>query len=203
MSTPPYGQPPYGQPPYGQPPYGQAAPTPMKPRPSAWWFALPVGLGLLAVAVGAFFLVTSVREFLRTDAVVPADGQGYVVTLPDTEKRMIWAPDAFPPPTCTVSDEATRTEVPLTSPLATYTRDTGTALRGVWTFQPPDTAVVVTCQGTGGYDVTVGPAPSAGRFAGGIVAGILIPLLLGGVAFVVLIVLVILFAVRGPRRPTS
>lgn len=203
---PPYGQPTYGQPTYGQPPYGAPLPPthaypqpPKKPRPSAWWFLLPTLLVVAAVVSVAVFGLLAFKAF-RFDGPVPVDGRAHTVTLDNTEPHVLWAGD--PQPSCTVTDTGTGEELPLTSTTGTFTRSTNDRPDDVaWLqFTPRSDSVDVTCTGVTGSDVMVGTRPDVGRLVGGILGAILLPLGLGTLALISLIVLVILFAVRG-RRP--
>lgn len=201
MSTPP-GGPPY-QPPHTWPPgapVGYPPPAPKRPRPSAWWFVLPVLLLLLAAVSFPLLVVRAVDGLLDTDARVAADGRPHPVTLADTEPRLIWAePGAFPD--CRVTDAATGEDLVLDRPRGTMERtQDGRAERGWQRFDSVSTTVEVTCGGNGATAVSIGPMPDIGGFVGSTLAAIGVPLVLGGLGLIALLVLVILFATGGPRN---
>ena len=211
QDAPPYGAPPYGAPPYGAqgypaagygppaPPTGAYPMPPKKPRPSAWWFMLPTILLIGAVASVAIFGVMAFRSF-KFDGPVPVDGQAHTVALDNTEAHVLWA--ASPRPTCVVTDTASGRELPLSATEGTFTRSTNNRPNDVaWLeFTPTSQRVDVTCTGGDGTDVIVGARPNVGQLVGGILGAVLLPLGLGFLALVSLIVLIVLFAVRGPRN---
>ncbi len=191
MSTP------TGGPPYPQ--YPPHSPTPKRPRPSAWWFALPALLLLLAVAAFPLLILRAIDGLLDTDARFAADGQ-HTITLADTQPRLIWA-ERGTSPRCGVTDGETGRPLALSSPSGTLERTMdGHAEVGWQRFDPISTTVVVTCAGDGSSSISVGPMPDVGGFVGTTLAAIAVPLVLGGLGLVSLIVLIILFATGGPRN---
>jgi hypothetical protein len=107
------------------------------------------------------------------------------------------------PDDCTVVDTSTGAELPLAPVTGEYRRSNGTMgdWVGVYRFDPRSGELEVTCTGRSDQaTVEIGKAPQLATFVGGIAAAILIPLLLGGSGFVVIIVTGILFATRAPRR---
>lgn len=203
MSQPPT---PYGAPvpPYGAPfpPSASYPAPPKKPRPSAWWFLLPTLLVVAAVASVAIFGVMAFRSF-RFEGPVPVDGQTHTITLDNTDIHVLWA--GSPRPSCVVTDSTTGEELTLTATNGTFTRTTDNRPHDVaWLeFAPTSARVDITCTGGDGTDVVVGTRPDVGRLVGGILGAILLPMGLGFLALVSLIVLIVLFAVRGPRNQTS
>jgi hypothetical protein len=188
---------PTGGPPY--PPSPPYAPVPKRPRPSAWWFALPALLLLLAVAAFPLLILRAIDGLLDTDARFAAEGQ-HTVTLADTGPRLIWAEQGTYP-ACVVTDAATGDELALRTPSGTLERTmNGHAEVGWQRFEPISTTVVVTCAGDGSSSISVGPMPDVGGFVGSTLAAIGVPLVLGGLGLISLIVLVILFATGGPRN---
>ena len=155
---------------------------------------------LAGVAVGVTVLVLTIKGFTETDATVPADGQPHQVSVDTNEERMVWIHDAEPP-SCTIVDTETGDEVSYTgAPDATYTKSSG---GGEWlgdrTFDPGSGELEVTCSEAGG-PIQIGPAPDFGNFFGGLALGIFLPFFLGGIGFLLLIVLGVLFATGRPRR---
>lgn len=215
---PPYGTPPQGVPQYGGAPGAQAYPAPgygapfpppspyppppKKPRPSAWWFLLPTLLVVAAIASVAIFGVMAFKSF-RFEGPVPVDGQAHTVDLDNTDIHVLWA--GSPRPSCVVTDSATGEELTLSATNGTFTRTTNNRPDDVaWLeFTPTSDRVDVACTGGNGADVIVGTRPDVGRLVGGILGAILLPMGLGFLALVSLIVLIVLFAVRGPRNRTT
>ena len=188
MSTPAYR-------PYGAPP-----PPQRRRRPSAWWFVLAVGLMIVGIAVGVTVLVLTIKSFTETDATIPADGRPHSISVETDGDRMVWV-DQDDPPTCTIVDVESGEEVRYTgSPDASYTRSSGTReWEGDETFDPGSGDLEVTCEEAGG-PIQIGPAPEFKEFFGGIALGIFLPFFLGGVGFLMLIVVGILFATGRPRH---
>lgn len=179
--------------PYQQPPYQQPQ---KKPRPSAWWFVL--GAGLMAAGMAALVLLFALvfREMFTTDASLRADGDAHEVTVETDGDRMLWADTEDDDPQCTVTDTASGEEIPLSSPDGDFQRNRQT---GFATFDPGSGSLSITCDGNG-EEVEIGPAPSIGGLVGGILAAILIPMLLGGSGFVIVLVTGILWATRPARQ---
>jgi hypothetical protein len=184
----------------GYPPYGAPPPPQKRRRPSAWWFVLAVGLMVAGVAVGVTVLVLTIKGFTETDATIAADGQPHQVTVETDQERMVWVDDSEPA-SCTIVDTETGAEVSYTgSPDASYTKSTGGRdWEGDRTFEPGSGDLEVTCDESGG-PIQIGPAPDFGDFFGGLALGIFLPFFLGGVGFLLLIVLAVLFATGRPRR---
>jgi hypothetical protein len=161
---------------------------------------LAVGLMLVGVAVGATVLVLTIKGFTETDATIEADGQTHRISVETDRDRMVWI-DQFDQGDCTIVDVETGEEVEYTgTPDATYTKYTdGVEFLGDRTFDPGSGDLEVTCAETGG-PIQIGPAPQFGEFFGGIALGIFLPFFLGGVGFLMLIVLGVLFATGRPRR---
>lgn len=198
MSATPPGQ--YGGPPQPPvPPYG-APPPPKRRRPSKWWFAVAGGLVVLALAIGITSIVLTVKAFAETDATVEADGTAHRVTVGTERDRLVWVHRDSPATACSIIDTATGEPVQDTgAPGATYTKDFGgQGWVGDRTFDPGSGDLEVTCPEAGG-PIQIGPEPEFGRFFGGILIGILVPLLLGGLGFVMLLVVTVLYATGRPR----
>jgi hypothetical protein len=185
------------------PPYGVPAPPPKRRRPSRWWFVLAAGLIGAAVAIGVTVLVLTLRGFLATDATVDIDGKPHSVTVGTNGDRILWFDRDTTDPTCTITDEEDGDEIELHDPDASYTRDFGSGEQyGAWTFDPGSGHLEVTCTPELQDVVEIGPSPDFGSFFGGLAIGILVPLLLGGTGFVMLIVVAVLYATGRPRNTT-
>ncbi len=186
----------------GYQPYGAPPPPPQRRRPSAWWFVLAAGLMVAGVAVGVTVLVLTVKSFTETDATIAADGQPHTISVDTDRDRMIWIDDDEPP-SCTIIDVETGEEVRSTgSPDASYTKGGGSRdWEGDETFDPGSGELEITCEEAGG-PIQIGPAPEFGEFFGGLALGIFLPFFLGGVGFLMLIVVGILFATGRPRHST-
>lgn len=163
-----------------------------------------VGAGLVvaAVAIGVFLFVTTIQAFIHTDAEIPADGQPHRVSVDTDGDRMVWVIDVERPD-CTIIDVETGDPVVATgNPIAEYTKSSdGEEWLGDYTIDPGSGDLEVTCQQTGG-PIQIGPAPQFGDFFGSIALAIVVPLLLGGAGFLVLIVVGVLYATGRPRSTT-
>jgi hypothetical protein len=197
MSMPP---PPYGQP-YQPPPIYPAyqKPVPSRRRPSAWWFLVAGLLMLAGVAIGILLIVQAVRGFIDVDATIQDDGETHSIVVDADQDRMVWI-DMFDQPVCSIVDAETGEEVRLEGLNAEYTKSSGSR---EWTgdsnFDPGSGMLDVTCEESGG-PIQIGPAVEFGAFFGGLAAGILLAILLGGVGFVLLIVIGVLYATGRPRN---
>lgn len=146
----------------------------------------PVLLIVVGVAVGVLLVVRAVLGFSQTEATVPADGEPHVVSLGDTEERMVWV-EEFATSSCTITEQGDDTPVETRAMTGRFTKS---GPSGSWvgasTFDPPGTELEVTCA-AGGGDVQIGPAVDGGGFALGIVLGVLVPLvsIAGGVTWLV------------------
>jgi hypothetical protein len=162
-----------------------------------------VGLMVVGVAVGVTVLVLTIKAFTETDATIDADGQPHRVSVETDRDRIIWVDDDEPA-SCTIVDTGTGAEVTYTgSPDASYTKDTGGRnWEGDRTFDPGSGELEVTCDEAGG-PIQVGPAPQFRDFFGGIAIGIFLPFFLGGIGFLMLIVVGVLFATGRPRKDAA
>jgi hypothetical protein len=197
VSTP---QPPYGQP-YQPPPLYPAyqKPVPSRRRPSAWWFLVGALLMLAGLAIGVLLIVQTVRTFTDVDATIQADGETHTLTVDADQDRLVWV-HPRQSESCSIVDARSGEPVTLEDVDATYTKDVGSgSWEGAKRFDPGSGDLEVTCDATGG-EIQIGPAPEFGKFLGGLAAGILIPLVLGGGGFVLLIVIGILYATGRPRN---
>lgn len=187
-----------------------ASPPAPKPRPSGWWFVVGVGLIVLAIAAAIALAIWTFSSFFHTDARVEADGQPHHVTVDTDRDRMVWLDETTVPVRCTVVDSATGEAITLRHVDGEFRRSNGTMgdWVGTYRFDPGSGHLVVTCGPTGAADwlmgvyVEIGPSPSFGGLAGGILLTMLVPGLLGLTGVAVLIVTGIFFATRPPRRKT-
>lgn len=151
------------------------------------------------VGVGVTALVLTFRGFTAVDGTVEPGGSATVVVGEGDPgaTRLAWGVRGQPP-RCDVVDAVTGDPVVRSGTGATYTKDLGgRSWRGLFRFEPGSGRLEVTCAAAGG-PLQIGPAPGAGLL-GGLAAGVLLPLLLGGAGLVVLLVTTILFATRPPR----
>ena len=177
-------------PPTQHPPLG-------RPRPSGWWFVVGGGLMLVGLAIGVTAFVLLFRGIMTTDASLPVDGARHQVSVPTDGDRMIWADTTAPRPECTVADRASGEEIDLEATDGDFERNDQTAIHS---FAPGSGDLDITCEGARGSAVDIGPAPDITIFVGGILVAVLVPLLLGGAGFVIVVVTGVLFSTR-PSRP--
>ncbi len=203
MTQPPSqpGQPRH-QPPYQQP-YGAPPPTPYqqpgKPRPRAVLFVVGGVLLVLAPLVFAGSLLWTLRPLTQSDGVVTADGTPQQVDLPAGEDRGLFLAGDDAGTTCTAVDSA-GTNVEFGFPGGDFT--TGD-WRAVNRFHTGAGDLTLTCQSPDPSDqVRIGPLPSTGGLVGGLLVGILAPMVLGLLGLLVLIVTAVLWGTRPPRPKT-
>ena len=203
-----YPPPPYGAP--GPPPYGAPGPppAPRRPRPSGWWFVVGTGLILGGIALGIGIFAWTLQGFLNTEATVPVDGRPHQVGVGTDGDRMLWLEDGFTQ-RCTIRDLENGAPVSLSPVTGSFHRSDGSGdFRGGYRFDPGSGRLGVTCRSMPGGamdasagSVLIGKAPRIGSFAVGILAGILVPLVLGAAGLVILIVTGVRFATGAPRTP--
>lgn len=172
---------------------GSAPPPPgaAKPRPSAAWFA--VG-GVLLLVAAIFFGVAVVRlvhTFGHTDAEFSGPGPLELSVTPDVQ-RALYVKGRF---RCRAVDSS-GTAVQFRTP-------TGTATYGEWhwraTFDTGTGRLEFRCHGPGSARIST--VPDVGTVLSTLVLGILLPLVLGGLGFVVLLVTTVLWITRRPTLP--
>ena len=196
MSTP---QPPYGnyQPPPIYPAYQK--PVPSRRRPSAWWFVVGALMIVAGMAIGVLLIVQTVTTFTDVDATVQADGETHAISVAADQDRMVWIHPGEPQ-NCSIVDAADGQDVDFKGLDVDYVKDVGSGeWEGADTFDPGSGDLEITCDATGG-EIQIGPAPAFGKFFGGLAAGILVPLALGGGGFVLLVLVGILYATGRPRN---
>ncbi len=191
--TPP--PPPYGaQPPYGGPSPQYAAP-PRRKRPRKIWFFIGGALIVLApiIFVGALFTV--LRPLTQEDAVFTAGDSPVQVDLPAGEERAVFSTDGAAI-ACTATDGSGE-DLPLRGVTGEFTLNEWTA---VARFDTGDGAVTFECDDLDtGVEIRIAQLPSTGVFVAGIVIGVVAPLVLGLVGFLMLIITAILYASGAPR----
>lgn len=174
------------------PPY--AGPPP-KYRPRARWFVVGGVLLVLAPVVLVAALFTVLAPLFSEDAVFPADGSQHSVSLPAGEERAVFTGQGALV-RCAALDGSGE-QVDLRSVGGSFTVNDWEA---VARFDTGDGDLTFACEGSGtNGDVRIGAIPSMGSFAGGLVIGIVGPLLLGGAGLTILVVTGILWATRQPR----
>lgn len=177
-----------------QPPY---PPPPGKPRPRAWWFAGPVLLLVAAVAVFVIGLITTIGSVEIPDQRFAADGAPLTAEVTAGETQGIWVrgEDLSGFVNCAVTQGGAPVEV--STPGVDFTVNSWTLASE---FEPSSNSVEVSCVAANpSLELAVGDTADGGQFALGLVATIIAPLVLGGIAVIWLIVLGILFATR-PKR---
>jgi hypothetical protein len=186
----------------GYPAYGAPPPPPGRRRPSAWWFVAAAGLMVAGVAVGVTVLVLTVKGFTGTDATIDVDGRPHTVSVPTDGDRMLWVVEGVTEPSCEIVDLESGDRISMEDPDASYNRDFGSPgdQRGAWVFDPGSGRLEVTCSPPLATVVEIGPAPKFREFFGTIALGIFLPFFLGGVGFLMLIIVGVLFATGRPRK---
>jgi hypothetical protein len=159
------------------------------------------GLIVAGVAIGVTVLVLTIRGFLATDATIEVDARPHTVSVPTDGDRMLWFDSDVTDPTCEIVDTASGDRITLHDPDADYTREDGDLdQHGAFTFDPGSGDLQVTCSPALSTVVEIGPSPDFGSFFGGLAIGIFLPFFLGGIGFVMLVVVGVLFATGRPRR---
>jgi len=165
----------------------------VKKRPRVWWFAVGGVLLVAAVVVFAISIAQFIHSVSHTDARFPGQGE-HAVSLPAHVQRGLYVAEDLPPAQCTAKD-ASGAPVSFQSPDGTFTYDGWVAKA---TFDTGDGHLTFTCDGPAGTEVRVAAVPSNHDFIRLGLLGIGLPLLLGGVGFVILLVTTILWFTRRP-----
>jgi uncharacterized iron-regulated membrane protein len=184
--------------PYAGPsPYPSPSFVPVKKRPRAWWFAVGGVLMVAAIVVFGISLARFLHTIAHTDARFPAAG-AHQVRLPPHVQRGVYGVAAEPRPRCSAIDGSGAT-IHFHTPDGTFTYDQWTALV---TFDTGDGQVTFTCSHRAGItDLRVAQIPSGGDLARLGLLGVAVPLLLGGVGFLVVLIAGILWFTRRAPRP--
>jgi hypothetical protein len=170
-------------------------PSPVKRRPGAAWFAVGGALLLVAVVLFGVAMFRFVRTISHTDAVFPAVGT-HTVTVPAGTERGLFVHQGAPLPRCQVSD-GTGSPLQFRRPVERFTYQRWVAVR---VFDTGNGTLVFSCGHSGGV-IRIATIPGNGDFARLGIIGVLLPLALGGLGFVVLLVTTILWISRRPSAP--
>jgi hypothetical protein len=157
--------------------------------------------------VFAFVLLPVFVAPLHTDVSVPLDGIQHEAVLKSTGEKEVWIPRGtllgFG---CLVRDAPTNQTIALTPLSGNLTRTINGQLQfAVYRFTPMSEHILIVCVQPGPNppavpDVQIGPRVGTDRFGGTAGALVLVlGLLVAGT--IATLVLIILFATRGPRRP--
>jgi len=151
-----------------------------------------------AVVVFGIGVAGIARTITHTDAVFHASGR-HAVALPAGTERGLFVPEGRPIPACQVTD-GSGTALGFRRPGEQFTYDGWVAVR---VFDTGDGNIVFACPpGTGGR-IRIGAVPSGSDVARFGFVGLLLPLGLGGVGFVVVLVTGILWYARRPQQPAG
>jgi hypothetical protein len=178
-----------------RPPYDGPS-TPTKKRPSAAWFVVGGVLMVGAAVVFGIAIAHFVRDIRHTDAVFRATGS-HAVTLPAGTDRGLYVPEGRPIPPCQVTD-GSGAPLHFRQPDGRFTYGEWVAVR---VFDTGDGNLVFTCGGGVGGRIRIASVPSGDDFAWLGVVGVLLPLGVGGLGFVVVLVTSVLWYSRRPRQP--
>ncbi len=183
-------------PPYAAPPPPYAAPPPRRKRPRKIWFLIGAALIVLAplIFVGALFSV--LRPLTQEDAVFSAGETPVQVDLPAGDERALFSTDGNAV-VCTATDGSGQ-DLPLRGVSGEFTFNEWTA---VARFDTGDGDVTFECDDlAAGTEIRIAQLPSTGVFVAGIVIGVVAPLVLGLVGFLMLIITAVLYASGAPRK---
>jgi hypothetical protein len=182
------------------------------PRTSLPWLTIPrlltAGVAIVLVAL-AYWVGLALIHFhdynWSENALVPVDGGRHSVELSSGGAAMLWTYEADAGPTCTVVDDATGAELPLSASDGTYRREGGSA--GDWvgtaTFESPANSVAVTCTGLDRQSrssVAVETAPNLPPFLAYFGPWVTVPVVMGIVGLLVVALAVPLSALRHGQR---
>jgi hypothetical protein len=170
-------------------------PSAVKKRPSWVWFV--VG-GLMMAAAAAIAVVTIVRiglDISRSDAIFNASG-AHTVTVPAGVERGLFIEGGNRLPRCDVSDSS-GTPLDIRRPDSRFTFNEWVAVR---VLDTGDGTLRFDCARGQVGQIRIAQVPSDGDLARAGVFGFFVPLLVGGIGFVMVLVTGILFYTR---RPTA
>jgi hypothetical protein len=170
-------------------------PAAAKDRPSAAWFAVGGVLLVVAAIVFGIGIARFVRTIAHTDAQFSGGGV-HQVSVPAHTQRAVFVVGDQVAPRC-VARDGSGTPVQFRRPNDRFTYQDWIAVR---VFDTGDGHLIFTCAGRGG-DVRIAQVPSGGDLASLGFLGILFPLALGGVGFLILLVTTILWISRRPNAP--
>jgi hypothetical protein len=168
-------------------------PPEAKPRPSAAWFGVGVALILVAAVFTGVGIGRLVHTVTHREAEFSGAGLHRVTLTPHATRAVFVQTDARRFRCAAVDGSGQRIR---------FDRPGGTASYGTWrwaaTFDTGDGSLTFRCAGRGDGSVRIQGLPSVGTVFSTLFLGILLPLLLGGAGFLVLLVPTILWIVR-PR----
>lgn len=173
----------------------QYAAPPRRRRPRKIWFFIGGALIVLApiIFVGALFTV--LRPLTQEDAVFAVSDSPVQLDLPAGEERAVFS-DRGVSADCSAVD-GSGAELDFRPVSGDFTFNEWTA---VSRFDTGDGDVTFTCEGLyPNSEVRIAQLPSTGVFVAGIVIGVVAPLVLGLVGFLMLIITAILYASGAPR----
>jgi hypothetical protein len=184
-------------------PYAGPSPYPTQPaatvrkRPRAWWFALGGVLMVAAMVVFGIAIARFLHSIAHTDARFQAAG-AHQVTLPAHVRRGVYGVESEPRPRCSAVD-GSGAAIHFHAPDGSFTFDQWTALV---IFDTGDGHLTFTCSHRAGItDLRVAEVPSGGDLARLGLLGVVVPLVLGGAGFLIVLVTAILWFTRRRPRP--
>lgn len=146
------------------------------------------------IFVGALFTV--LRPLTQEDAVFAAGDTPVQVDLPSGEERALFSTDGTAV-ACSATDGSGR-DLQLRAVTGEFTYNDWKA---VARFDTGDGDVTFECDDLSpGAEVRIAQLPSTGVFVAGIVIGVVAPLVLGLVGFLMLIITAVLYASGAPRK---
>ena len=188
-------------------PPARASHRPQKPRPSAWWFVVGLGIFLLSVIASIVLFSLLLVGFIASDATVHADGQPHRVSVSTDGDRMLWLADDDT--RCRVVDATTGREIALRPVGESFERtDSGEDLDGVYRFSPGSGHLEVTCVPVAGSDadddfVLIGSVPELESFVVAVGLAIVLPGALALIGLVIVLWTGILWSLRPPTPKGS
>jgi hypothetical protein len=168
---------------------------PVKKRPSWAWFVLGGLLMLVAVAIAGFTFGRLGWYIAKDDAVFAARGN-HTVTVPPHTQRGIFVVEGAAVPRCQVTDGSGAT-VQFTRPDTRFTFDQWEV---VGLFDTGDGTLTFHCHRSGGQ-LRIGRVPSDHELGHAVVVGFVVPLVMGGLGFVIVLVTLIVWF-RRRSQPT-
>jgi hypothetical protein len=164
-----------------------------KPRPSAAWFGVGVALIIVAAIFAGIGIGRLVHTVTHREAEFTGAGLHRVKLTPHATRAVFVQTDARRFRCAAVDGHGQRVR---------FDQPAGSATYGTWrwaaTFETGDGSLTFRCTSRAGGTVRIQGLPSIGMVFSTLVLGVLLPLLLGGLGFLVLLVTTILWIAR-PR----
>ncbi len=182
--------------PHSEYPSPYASTPQVKKRPSGAWFGVGAVLLLVAGVVFGITIFRFVRDIAHADAVFQASGVHQVTVPPGTE-RAVFVSQGQRVARCT-AQSSQGLPVLFRRPSEQFTYGDWVAVR---VFDSGDGRITFTCPTRGVGEIRIGEIPSENDFARVGFLGILLPMGLGGIGFVILLVTTILWISRRPTAP--